>query len=80
MIPDTCVPTSTSVTGSIVPVAVIELLIVPLCTAEVAKLISWFDFFPPNIHSPAPASTIIAAALMKTFFLFISSYFTVCSL
>ena len=39
MIPDTCVPTSTSVTGSTVPVAVTELRIVMRLVAAVSSVI-----------------------------------------
>ena len=38
MMPDTCVPTSTSVTGSTVPVAVTELLMVMRVAAAVSSV------------------------------------------
>ncbi len=50
-IPETCVPTVTDVTGSIVPVAVMLFLIVVDDTVEVSKETCVFFLLPDNNHA-----------------------------
>ena len=47
--PDTCVPTDTDVTGSMVPVAVMVFWMLPFSTLTVVNEISSF-FFPPDMR------------------------------
>ena len=63
MIPDTCVPTSTSVTGSIVPVAVTEFEISPLLTVAVAYVTLCLAGEPAKSHIPAPTTTTTTTAI-----------------
>ena len=71
MIPDTCVPTSTSVTGSIVPVAVTEFEISPLLTVTVAYVTLCLAGDPAKNQIPAPVTTTTATAIKVIFFIFI---------
>ena len=69
MIPETCVPTSTSVTGSTVPVAVTELRIVMRLVGVVSSVISASFAGRSSSHNPAAATT--TAAVIRIFFRFI---------
>ena len=71
MIPETCVPTSTSVTGSIVPVAVTEFEISPLLTVVVAYVTLCLAGEPAKNQIPAPTTTTTATAIKIIFFVFI---------
>ena len=68
MIPDTCVPTSTSVTGSIVPVAVTEFEISPLLIVAVAYVTLCLAGEPAKSHIPAPTTTTTTTAIRIIFF------------
>ena len=71
MITDTCVPTSTSVTGSIVPVAVTEFEISPLLTATVAYVTLCLAGEPVKNQIPIPTTAMTATAIRIIFFVFI---------
>ena len=71
MIPDTCVPTSTSITGSMVPVAVTELEISPLLTVALAYITLCFAGEPVKNQIPPPTTTATATAIRIIFFVFI---------
>ena len=68
--PDTCVPTSTSVTGAIVPVAVTELEMSFLLTVAVTYEILCLVAPPLKAHIATPVTTIMATPMRMIFFLF----------
>ena len=69
MMPDTCVPTSTSVTGSTVPVAMTEFRIVMRLVVAVSSVIP--SRFGVCSSSHAPPTTTTATAVISAFFRFI---------
>ena len=68
--PDTCVPTSTSVTGSTVPVAVTTFVIDERETLAVSSETLPPPFLP--VSRKQPATTTIAAAVHTMIFFFLS--------
>ena len=72
MMPLTCVPTSTSVTGSMLPVAVTKSAMSCRPTTAVSYFTSCFLAPPDSAQTATPATTMTAAALRMIFFLFIS--------
>ena len=69
MIPETCVPTSTSVTGSTVPVAVTELRIVMRLVGAVSSVIP-APFEGRSSNHPTPTTTTRRSGI-RIFFRFI---------
>ena len=61
MMPETWVPTSTSVTGSTVPVAITELRMVMRLVEAVSSVMSSLRWEPAQSQAP-PASTMAASA------------------
>jgi len=69
MMPETCVPTSTSVTGSMVPVAVTLLRMVSGCTSVISN--STGTLFLGHAIMAMIAAMATMATVMITFFFFI---------
>ena len=69
MMPLTCVPTSTSVTGSMVPVAVTKFEMSCRDTVAVSYSTSCFFPLPEKAQTATPATTTAAAEVRMIFFL-----------
>ena len=80
--PDTCVPTVTEVTGSMVPVAVMLLCSVRGVTASCVKLMSCFCSLPDNSQTAAVTMAKMPAPIhtLLIFKFFIVCDYVVCSL
>ena len=67
IVPDTCVPTSTLVIGSIVPVAVTVLLMEPFFSSTVSYVVTFLS--PERKKKKAPTITAMTMIMVTIFFM-----------